>query len=121
AAFVALVFASQWVDRDTPAVASDLAPGASRAWHFADAAAADNNQALVLAGDWVPDPRGICRENLESPKPGSEKMGLLELTPSSVYGLNGQAYAVEARYFEERPPITQGTEMDAGIAFGIRD
>src|SRR5258708_37216606 len=28
---------------------------------------------------------------------------------------------MRARYFEERPPISQGTEMDAGVGFGIRD
>src|SRR5205823_5455400 len=71
--------------------------------------------------DWVPDDRGICRVNLEHPKPGSEKMGLLELGPGTVYGLDGQPYSVQARYFEERPPVSQGTEMDAGIAFGVRD
>src|SRR5205085_11521940 len=75
--------------------------------------------AQALAGDWVADPRGICRENLEHPKPGSEKMGVLELAPGTVYGR--APYTLEARYFEERPPITQGTEMDAGLAFGIRD
>ena len=32
-----------------------------------------------------------------------------------------QPYSVQARYFEERPPVSDGTEMDAGIAFGIRD
>jgi hypothetical protein len=60
----------------------------------------------------------MCRVNLEYPKPGSEKMGLLELAPDSVYG--DRPCSVQAKYFEERPPITQGTEMDAGIAFGIR-
>jgi hypothetical protein len=69
----------------------------------------------------VPDDRGICRVNLEHPKPGSEQLGLLELAPDSAYGLNGQPYSVQVRYFEERPPISQGTEMDAGIAFGVRD
>jgi hypothetical protein len=76
---------------------------------------------LVLAGDWVADPRGICRVNLEQPKPGSEKMGLLVLAPGEAYGVDGQPYSVQVRYFEERPPISQGTEMDAGIAFGTRD
>jgi hypothetical protein len=48
-------------------------------------------------------------------------MAVLELTPGSAYGEDGQPFTVQARYFEERPPITQGSEMDAGIAFGIRD
>jgi hypothetical protein len=45
-------------------------------------------------------------------------MGLLALAPGTVYGPN---YTIRARYFEERPPITQGTEMDAGVSFGVRD
>jgi hypothetical protein len=75
----------------------------------------------ALSGDWVPDARGVCRENLEHPEPGSEKMGLLELAPDSAYGLDGQPFSVQAQYVEERPPKSEGTQMDAGIAFGIRD
>jgi hypothetical protein len=75
----------------------------------------------VLAGDWVPDPRGICRENLENPKPGSEKMGLLDLMPNAVYGDTGQSFAMDARYTEQRPPVVSGTQMDAGLVFGLRD
>jgi hypothetical protein len=116
--FAAVLFASQWIDRGDPALASGLAGGQTRSWSFADGTAADTQ---VLAGDWVPDDRGVCRENLEHPKPGSEKMGLLVLGGGTVYGQNGQSYTVQARYFEERPPISEGTEMDAGIAFGIRD
>jgi hypothetical protein len=115
-----VLFFAQWIDRDTPALASGLPNGQSRAWTFGpDPGSTDRTQ--VLAGDWVPDERGICRVNLENPKPGSEKLGLLELGPGSVYGADGQPFSVQARYFEERPPQTQGTEMDAGIAFGIRD
>jgi hypothetical protein len=117
-AFVALVFLSQWVDRDSPALASGLPAGTDRTWQFANAASSGDAQ--VLSGDWLPDPRGICRENLDNPKPGSEKMGVLELTPGANYG-GGHSFTVEARYFEERPPVTQGSEMDAGVAFGIRD
>ncbi|MBV9595754.1 MAG: hypothetical protein JOZ87_02755 [Chloroflexi bacterium] len=116
AAFLGLVFMSQWIDRGTPALASDLQPGQSATWQFADSAPLTN--ALVLSGDWVPDPRGICHENLENPKPGSEKMGVLQLAPGSVYSGD---FSVQARYFEERPAMSQGSEMDAGIAFGIRD
>jgi hypothetical protein len=115
-AFAAALFLSQWVDRDEPALASGLPVGESQAWNFVTDPYGGGQ---VLAGDWVADPRGICRENLEHPKPGSEKMGVLELAPGNVYG---QApYTLEARYFEERPPVSQGTEMDAGLAFGIRD
>ncbi len=116
AAFASVLFLSQWVDRDAPALASGLPDGQSRSWNFV---ADPSGDTLVLAGDWVADERGICRENLEHPKPGSEKMGVLELAPGAMYG--DQPYSLEARYFEERPPIQQGTEMDAGVAFGIRD
>jgi hypothetical protein len=118
AAFAGVLVLSQWMDRGTPALASGLSSGQSRSWSFVADPSGDTQ---ALAGDWVADARGICRENLEHPKPGSEKMGVLELAPGSAYGLGGQPYRVEARYFEERPPIEQGTEMDAGIAFGIRD
>jgi len=118
-ALVALLFMSQWVDRDIPALASGLPAGTDRTWQFTQRSAMTDAQ--VLSGDWVPAPRGICRENLEDPKPGSEKMGVLELTPGVDYGTAGQSFTVQAQYFEERPPVTQGSEMDAGVAFGIRD
>ncbi|HEV7663335.1 MAG TPA: hypothetical protein VGQ62_07345 [Chloroflexota bacterium] len=116
--FAGVLFLSQWVDRNQPALASGLANGHSNHWDFV---ADPTGGTLVLAGDWVADPRGICRVNLEQPKPGSEKMGLLVLAPGEAYGVDGQPYSVQVRYFEERPPISQGTEMDAGIAFGTRD
>jgi hypothetical protein len=116
--FAAVLFGSQWIDRGYPALASGLADGQTRSWSLADGTPADMQ---VLAGDWAPDDRGICRENLDHPKPGSEKLGLLVLGGGTVYGQDGQPYTVQARYFEERPPISEGTEMDAGIAFGIRD
>jgi hypothetical protein len=110
---------ARWIDRDYPALASGLTPGDSRSWQFADGASLSDT--VVLSGDWVPDPRGVCRENLDNPKPGSEKMGVLELTPGSAYGVSGQSFSIEARYYEERPSIVAGSEMDAGVAFGIRD
>ena len=116
-AFAAVLFLSQWVDRDAPALASGLPAGQSRGWDFTTDPGGDT---LALSGDWVADERGICRENLEHPKPGSEKMGVLQLAPGSVYGLDGQPFQVEVRYFEARPPVSRGSEMDAGIAFGIR-
>jgi hypothetical protein len=111
-----LILMAVWVDRDTPVLAAGLAPGVSREWHFSSAVPGD---AQVLSGDWVGDPRGVCRENLENPEPGSEKMGLLELTPANAFG--AEPFTVTARYFEERPPVQRGSEMDGGIAFGIRD
>ncbi|MDQ6670232.1 MAG: hypothetical protein M3069_05700 [Chloroflexota bacterium] len=115
-----VLFFAQWIDRNPPALASGLASGQSHTWTFGvDPGSMSDTQ--VLSGDWVPDERGICRENLEHPQPGSEKLGVLELSPGKVYGADGRPFSVQARYFEERPPPTQGTEMDAGIAFGIRD
>ncbi|MCA1648552.1 MAG: hypothetical protein LC797_24855 [Chloroflexi bacterium] len=114
--FGVILCLAYWMDRDTPALASGLPAGQSRAWHFGADLTGDTQ---TLAGDWVPDDRGICRVNLEHPKPGSEKMGLLELAPGFVYG--DQPYTMQARYYEERPPVSEGTEMDAGIAFGIHD
>jgi hypothetical protein len=48
-------------------------------------------------------------------------MGLLELASGSIYGEGGQTLTVTAHYVEQRPAKSQGTQMDAGIAFGIRD
>jgi hypothetical protein len=119
-AFGLAVFLAQWIDRGTPALASGLTVGESRTWAFGldPSSAADTR---VLSGDWLTDARGICRENLEHPRPGSEKMGVLQLAPGTIYGQNGQPFSVQARYFEEQPPLVDGTEMDAGIAFGLRD
>jgi hypothetical protein len=114
-----VLFLSQWIDRGSPALAAGLPPGDSREWHFAGGPTPDD--AVVLSGDWLADPRGICRENLDNPRPGSEKMGILELTPSSAYGLDGQPFTLQARYYSERPPNFGGSEMNAGVAFGIRD
>jgi hypothetical protein len=114
----ALVASALWIDRDVPALASGLTPGIEHTWALASAGSLPGD-AQALTGDWLADPRGICRENLEHPRPGSEKMGLLQLGTGTVYGQS--AFSVQARYFEERPPLGQGTEMDAGIAFGIRD
>jgi hypothetical protein len=117
ALFGAVVVGAVWIDRDRPALASG-APGQTATWSFTQDASTGTQ---VLAGDWVADERGICRVNLEHPRPGSEKLGLLQLAPGNLYGLEGSPYTIEVRYFEERPPQTQGTEMDAGIAIGIRD
>ncbi|MBV9544337.1 MAG: hypothetical protein JOY61_08155 [Chloroflexi bacterium] len=116
AGFVALVVAAVRLDQGTPALASGLQPGASQEWAFTSDPTGNTQ---VLSGDWVPDPRGICRENLDNPKPGSEKLGLLGLAPGSVFG--DQPFTLQATYFEQRPDVSQGSEMAAGIAFGIRD
>jgi hypothetical protein len=112
--FIGIVAAARIVDFDTPALASDLTPGTNRDF---DLIADPTQDTQVLLGDWLPDPRGTCRENLERPKPGSEKMGLLQLAPDTVY----HTFSAQAQYFEQRPVMTDGSEMDGGIAFGIRD
>ncbi|HLZ26263.1 MAG TPA: hypothetical protein VKV73_02985 [Chloroflexota bacterium] len=115
-----LLAATQWVDRGTPALAADLPPGLSHDWSLATPSA----DTRVLVGTWQPGGQaGMCRvdlENSEVPKPGSEKMGLLELASGSVYGGGAPAFTVATHYFEQRPAKSQGTQMDAGIAFGIR-
>lgn len=113
------LFMARWVDRDPVALASNLSDGVARHWDFV---ADPVSGTQVLSGDWVADPeRGICRVNPENPHPGSEKPGVLQLAPGTAYGHAGQSFRLEARYFEERPPISRGTEMDGGLAFGIRD
>ena len=119
AAFALALFMSQWVDRNPVALASGLPNGQSHHWDFV---ADPTGGTAVLSGDWVPDPdRGICRENPEHPNPGSEKPGVIQLAPGTVYGSNGTPFHLQARYYEERPPIVRGTEMDGGLAFGVRD
>src|SRR5947209_15504526 len=63
AAFAGVLFLAQWIDRGEPALASGLPSGQSRSWNFVEDPSGDT---LVLAGDWVADARGICRENLRS-------------------------------------------------------
>ena len=114
--FVAILAAGQWVDRSEPALASGLPSGQSLSLDFTQTALGN---AQVLSGDWVPDPRGVCRVNLENPKPGSEKAGVLQIEPGAAFG--DQPFSVETRFYEERPDRSRGTEMDAGVAVGIRD
>jgi hypothetical protein len=115
--FAAVMLAAQWVDRDEPALASGLVPGQDVSIAFAASPPPDASQ--ILSGDWIPDARGVCRVNLEKPRPGSEKPGILQLAPGSVYG--DRPFSVEVRYFEQRPEQGEGTEMNGGIAFGIRN
>ena len=121
AVFVGVMLAGQAIDRGEPALASGLPAGESLALDFTSGDATQNPQVQILSGDWIPDARGICRVNLENPKPGSEKPGVLQIAPASAYGMNGQPFSIEARYYEQRPDQSNGTEMDAAIAFGIRD
>jgi len=105
------------IDRGWPPLPEGLTHGGPLAWRGLDQAGA----ATVLLGDWVPDAeRGTCRVNLEKPKPGSEKPGLLQLAPGHVYGLN-EPFRFEARVYEQRPEQSEGTQMVGGLAFGMRD
>lgn len=111
-AFAGVIGAGVLIDRDPPALAAGLPAGQSVHWSAGLPA-----PAVALAGDWVPDQRGICRMNLEHPKPGSEKMGVLQLAPGSVY----ESFVLQAHILEQRPQRVDGTQMDGGLAFGIRD
>lgn len=107
------------IDRGWPDLPPDAPQGTSLTWMALDQ---PDPRVAVLAGDWVPDAeRGTCRLNVERPKLGSEQMGLLEISPGSVFGSNFQLVSLQTRVFEERPAQFQGTQMDGGIAFGIRD
>ncbi|MDQ3809089.1 MAG: hypothetical protein M3336_02250, partial [Chloroflexota bacterium] len=75
---------------------------------------------VVLAGDWTVEERGTCRLDPDRPPPGSERMGLLQIAPGLAYGLEGEPFRIEARVFEERPGQLEGTQMDAGLVFGLR-
>jgi len=116
--FATVMAAAQWIDRDEPALASGIAPGQTVSFDFA---ADPTSNTQLISGDWISDARGVCHVNLDKPHPGSEKPGILLLAPGQAYGIDGQPFSVEARYFEQRPDRADGTEMDAGIAVGVRD
>jgi hypothetical protein len=130
------ICAAAWfVDRNPPSLPSGLTQGQPRTWSLASLSLAPSGAGTtvslgggagvsVLLGDWQADNKGeegICRVNVEHPKPGSEKPGLIALAPGSAYGLDSSTFAVSARYFEQRPTIVEGSQMTAGIAFGMRD
>jgi hypothetical protein len=115
ASLLAITWSARAIDQGEPALAAGLQPGESVTWTGLA------SPAQALAGDWLRDPRGTCRENLDHPRPGSEQAGLLDIAPGSVYGQDGQTFSITAPLFEERPPVIDGTQMDGGIAFGIRD
>lgn len=114
-----LLTAGWFVDRNPPGLPPGHAQGQSQTWTFTPDAAAPVPTAVLL-GEWRPDERGMCRINATRPRPGSEKPGLLELAPGSVYGAEG-GFVATTHYFEERPPKVEGSQMTAGLAFGIRD
>lgn len=120
AAFIAVVGGGVWIDRNPPALAAGLQPGATGQWSFARASLPGGSERTLLGG-WQPDPRGLCSTNPNHPEPGAEKPSLVELAPAQAFGLGSQPFTISTRSFEERPPIIKGTQMDAGIAFGIRD
>jgi hypothetical protein len=125
AVVVGLIGTAWWIDRATPVLATGLAQGGTRAWAFTAADDFSSPSTQVLDGEWETDQQaGICRVDLENgvvPTAGSEKMGLLELGPGTIYGVDGQIFTIGTDYFELRPPKEQGTQMDGGIAFGIHD
>jgi hypothetical protein len=76
------------------------------------------DQLQPLAQQWTPSSEGLCL--FGSPgeiRPGSEKMGLVEVAPGSPPG----DFTLTTRYHLERPKLGEGTAMEAGLAFGIRD
>ena len=112
--FVAVIAAGWYVNRASLPPPSG-APGDSQSWSFP----ADVPAAQVVAGHWVPADSGLCRVNADTPRPGSEQPGLVRLQSDAAYGQTRFAFA--ARDWVERPALGQGTMMEAGIAFGIRD
>ncbi len=117
AALAAILVTGLVIDRGWPALPDGVTPGQALAWSGLD----QPGTSAVVSGDWVPDAElGTCRLNLEHPKPGSEKAGLLQLAPAIVYGADAP-FRFEARVYEQRPERSEGTQMDGGLAFGIRD
>jgi hypothetical protein len=108
--------AGLWVDRATPPEPVGEPADRSEQWQLASG----STGVITLLGDWVTDQRGICRFNPEHPKPGSEEPGLIQLG-SYIYGADGATFSLSGTYVEERPQAGQGSQMDAGVAFGIRD
>ena len=118
ALLLAAILAAGWLTDRDPVPDPPPAQGQAGSWTFSPGVGS-SGQSAAIVGDWRSDERGLCRVNPERPQPGSEKMGLLFLQPSSSFGLR-QAYAVSTRFFLERPPIGAGTAMEAGVAFGVR-
>jgi hypothetical protein len=118
-AVAGVLIAAQAIDRGWPPLSPDAPQGGDLAWSASTAAP---STVAVLAGDWLPDPElGLCRTDPMHPKPGSEKAGLVQLAPGEVYGRDGQSFELLASVIEQRPPLSEGTQMDGGVAFGITD
>jgi hypothetical protein len=122
-----LLGAGWFVDRSPPAPSLGGAPGGAQTWSFTpddggdDAGGAGSAGATApLLGSWQAGARGVCKASVEPRRPGSEQAGLLALAPGAVYGRAGDGFSVVARVFEERPAFGAGSQMTAGIAFGIR-
>jgi hypothetical protein len=108
-AIAAIVVAGWLMDRRTlPA-----------SWDFR-ASAIDPSSTTALVGDWQQEPRGICKVNNAPVRPGSEKMGLLALEPDVRYG-EPNGFVATTTYYAERPVLGDGTAMETGLAFGLRD
>jgi hypothetical protein len=116
--FAAIIFAGWYVDRG-PIPAPPAGVGHAADWRFA-AMDSPPSDAQILLGEWQPTQQGLCREDREPPRPGSEKMGLVALEPGQSFGADG-AFRLGGRYFLKRPPLGAGTAMDAGLVFGLRD
>src|SRR5207248_1536613 len=116
-AFAALIAAGWYIDRG-PIPPPPPARGQAGDWAFAPGQASAD-LTTVLLGDWHQDDRGICRVNPDHPQPGSEKLGLLEISPGASYG-EDSGFGATTRLYLERPPLGAGTAMEAGLAFGLR-
>ena len=115
-AFVAVIGLGWLMDR-RPIPPPPTSSGQPATWDFSRAS---TSRAAPVLGEWQPEERGICRVTMDKPLPGSEKMGLLVLAPQSSYGSDGP-FALTATYIVDRPALGDGTAMEAGLAFGIRD
>lgn len=116
--FAGILLAGWWVDRGPfpPPPAGQGAPGE---WQFSAMGAPPSLAPVPILGDWEMKSQGMCRVNTESSQPGSEKMGILSLDPTSSYGAD--PFALSVTFVAERPPFGTGTAMDNGIVFGLRD
>jgi hypothetical protein len=118
---VGLAFATTiglgWLMDRRPIPPPPLSSGQPETWDFTQSGTA---HAASVLGEWQPEEQGICYVTADKPLPGSEKMGLLALEPESSYGSDGP-FALTATYVVDRPPLGDGTAMEAGLAFGIRN
>jgi hypothetical protein len=80
----------------------------------------DTTAVTILAGDWRKEERGVCKINEAPVRPGSEQMGLLALAPDARFGAS-TGFEATTTYYAERPRFGDGTAMDTGLAFGVRD